>query len=58
MKVMVRQTVTWFFETDKYTIKQLRDDAANGGCLAIDMAREGDNVTETETISEVRGKNA
>ena len=53
MKVMVKQTVTWVFETDKYSIADLRKDQEEGGCLAMDLAREADGVV-SETVRRVK----
>jgi hypothetical protein len=54
MKVRVTQKVVWTFETDQYTIAQLRQDAEDGGCLAMDLARDADMYDSTETISRVK----
>ena len=54
MKIRVTQINVWEFETDDYTIGQLRQDASEGGCMAIDMAREHDLKEYRETISQIK----
>jgi hypothetical protein len=55
MRIKVTETHVYYVETTEYTVKQLRDDEKDYGCLGIDLARnEGQHETTTITYSEVK----